>query len=182
MQDNIHLGNFNIRGSELKCSKTLEGAIWIPDVPMMPKMLPMYYCGLLIYFLSWCFSDLAVWRESGNPSLLSRGSHLSEESTILEKQGIGQQRAGGRSLDGRIQRSVLPSQPSCSSGTPTCAVCCITLALLACLLVFREYVYHAVYLWEKSRSTHIALVKDANFLCTNLDISSPTLTESVDKI
>ncbi len=84
---------------------------------------------VLIYFLTWCFSDLAVWRKSGNPSLLSRGSHLSKESTILEKQGLGQQRTGGRSLDGRIQRSVLPSQPSCSSGTPTCAVCCITLII-----------------------------------------------------
>lgn len=69
-------------------------------MPMMPKMLPMDYYGWLIYVLSWCFSDLAVWRDSGNPSLLSRGSRVSKESAIFKKQGLGQQRAGGRSLDG----------------------------------------------------------------------------------
>lgn len=61
-------------------------------------------------------ADLAVRRDPGDPPMLSRWPRLPQASPLLPQKGPGQQRPCSRSVDGWVQRAVLPSQPPCPPG------------------------------------------------------------------
>lgn len=62
------------------------------------------------------FPDLAVWGQPGDPPLLTRGSRVPQKGPLLTEQSSGEQREGGRGLDGRVQRDLLPPQPTRATG------------------------------------------------------------------
>ena len=61
-------------------------------------------------------ADLAVRWDPGDTPVFSRGPCFPQASSLLSQEGSGQQRPCSRSVDGWVQRAVLPSQPPCPPG------------------------------------------------------------------
>lgn len=138
-------------------------------------MLPTDYFEWLICFLSWGFfrsgSVEGVWK------------------SILALTWVTSFRRKRHTREARPWLTACGRQKSGWTNTKKC----ITIAAL--MLVWYAYLcgllHNSAFVclsacFQRTRLSHclsyIALVEDAHFLCTNLDVSSPTFTESVEML